>query len=355
MMGEYKTASLLQASENVKRTMEILSDALMEDTGDSGSMIMGSVVHGESARTSGDASKTSDKTKRSSLRHRTSLNSSLFKDAYGKEEKPVIENDAVKPETKTEVASEPYKKAYKRRESTPKHGSEISYAQMKKNSTEKKNRRAAEAIACGDAPKELCSVEKWREFSMTPQKESDIENMLINEPNNICMTYVCRYSRLSEEFIERLIALTSGVICGVTTEEQIKNLQDAMIEYMLSDDEDFEGRAVDITMCNKQTDWEVKTVSVKPEDVRDKLDWKYISIYQKLSEDFVFRWLKYLDTRLVLNNQKLSSRTIESLKQLLKFEVEKRKQELEEAAKDDIIASYMVDRATEDGYDDIED
>lgn len=78
-------------------------------------------------------------------------------------------------------------------------------------------------------------VHDWLSFSMNPQTEEDIRNRIKKEIENkdyckyICLSYVCRYSILSEAFIEELLTLT------------------------------------------------------------DRVDWQYICQYQKLSEDFIER------------------------------------------------------------------
>lgn len=240
----------------------------------------------------------------------------------------------------------------KRESSKHREDGYISMADAKKADKEQQTRKEVEAITCGFAPRVSCETSKWASFSMRENTEADIEYMIIHEPNNICISYVCRYSKLSEAFIERMIALTTGVVCGVTTEDNIKELQAAMIDYMLSDDPDYKGRIVNMTVCNKLTDWDVKDIDVEVSSLKDKIDWQYISVYQKLSEEFILKWLNYLDHRLLLNNQVLSDKVKARLTAIVREDAERKRKQLERAAKDDIIASYIMDSVPEQQEDD---
>ena len=68
---------------------------------------------------------------------------------------------------------------------------------------------------------------KWVTWSMTPHSENEIREAVFNTPELICWSYVCRYSPLSEAFIEEALVLSTGLFDGVSGEtysEQNKKL-----------------------------------------------------------------------------------------------------------------------------------
>jgi hypothetical protein len=64
-------------------------------------------------------------------------------------------------------------------------------------------------------------VEDWANFSLTPQTEDAIRERILHDnktgQNTICITYICEYSKLSEEFIEELCELTKYKVHIVNT------------------------------------------------------------------------------------------------------------------------------------------
>ena len=58
---------------------------------------------------------------------------------------------------------------------------------------------------------ELLAVEQWKEFSMKNQREDVIRDQILSDINSVCISYICRFSRLSEEFIDELIGLSTGL------------------------------------------------------------------------------------------------------------------------------------------------
>lgn len=194
------------------------------------------------------------------------------------------------------------------------------------------------------------NIEGWLNFSMNQQLEKDIEQYAIYRPYDICISYVCRYSQMTEKFIERLIALSVDVVCRYTTEEEIEALQQAMIEKITSKNPNKFHKTVTLTTCNKQSGFKPFTADFDVNKLQDRIDWTYISVYQILSDEFVLKYLNVLKPDLILNNQRLSDETVVKIKKILRARIDE-KQKL----KGDINAPYSDELGTFNLFDDLDD
>lgn len=120
----------------------------------------------------------------------------------------------------------------------------------------------------------------WLNFSMHPQTEDAIRDRIMKEIEEedaskyVCISYVCRYSKLSEEFIEELDSLTSQ-----------------MRKYtVFSKDKVPEG----------ESQWQLVNRN------SSRLDWRNICQYQKLSEDFIERHKNDVLWPIIFSHQDLS-------------------------------------------------
>ncbi len=120
----------------------------------------------------------------------------------------------------------------------------------------------------------------WLNFSMHPQTEDAIRDRIMREIEEedaskyVCISYVCRYSKLSEEFIEELDSLTSQ-----------------MRKYtVFSKDKVPEG----------ESQWQLVNRN------SSRLDWRNICQYQKLSEDFIERHKNDVLWPIIFSHQDLS-------------------------------------------------
>lgn len=160
------------------------------------------------------------------------------------------------------------------------------------------------------------SIRDWLNFSTSPQEEELIEQMAIKDIDSLCYSFICRYSKLSENFIERLLALTTGVLNEKSTEEEISKLTDLMVKVKTSEDKSYNP---EITLISKVTlvkdkakkkspdNMEVRyeSRSYKVRNLPDRLDWVYISRFQQLSNNFLKKYAKYLSYRDLLANESL--------------------------------------------------
>lgn len=132
------------------------------------------------------------------------------------------------------------------------------------------------------------AVEEWMTWSMTPHTEEEIEERLRRAPDSCCVSYICRYSNLSEPFIERMMALTTGLIDENTSEEEIKRIQEIVMEKLSTPAKELKHRTPKYYIF-KIGGNEVAKTDI---DINDRLDWFYISKFQILSPNFI---MKYID------------------------------------------------------------
>lgn len=135
-------------------------------------------------------------------------------------------------------------------------------------------------------------VNKWLVFSLNPRTEQEIIKAFMEDRNELCISYICKYSKLSEAFIETL---------GVLSTEKITHYNEddvnALIDCMYGDKKDA------ILYCQS----EIPKIYHKSQ-LHDKLDWFYISRYQKLSEKFILRHAKSVDWKAIYKFQDISDK-----------------------------------------------
>ena len=139
------------------------------------------------------------------------------------------------------------------------------------------------------------TVEDWFTFSTTPQSEEDIKTRVIHDKetktNTCCISYICRYSKLSEEFIEWLDLYTLAKRKNPNSTQPV---------------------------------------------LKSKVDWDHICIYQTLSEEFIEKHSKDVNWKLIFYCQNISEEfKSKHLKDLRK--AQETEDEFDEFIKDDIL------------------
>ena len=137
---------------------------------------------------------------------------------------------------------------------------------------------------------------EWVTWSMTPHSEDEIREAVFNTPELICWTYVCRFSVLSEDFIEELIVLSTGLFDGeskdVYTEENINLIKDILFIEPTSERKDRQ-KKIASNVSWRLTDTTIAEKIIKyPAPVRSKVDWWQIAAYQDLSREFKIKYKK---------------------------------------------------------------
>ena len=119
------------------------------------------------------------------------------------------------------------------------------------------------------------NVKDWVNFSTKPEKLEDIAfRVIIFEKFGIslcCLNYICQYSHLPEDFIDDIIFITSGQF-------SFNKWDDVHVHAIVKsiEDNDFKNENL------------LKLFSgYNGHKLNDRLDWREISRYQKLSSEFI--------------------------------------------------------------------
>ena len=137
-------------------------------------------------------------------------------------------------------------------------------------------------------------LEDWLDFSLYPQSELEIRKRAVNDAmyktHSLCYSYVCRFSKLSEEFIEDLMFITSPFYEIDYDNKENRNFVVDLIDLDVSTRSQLEkaiaklskSRSIDSGFLNKfHGNRKVKNVA------SDRLDWFYLYKFQNLAEPFI--------------------------------------------------------------------
>lgn len=162
----------------------------------------------------------------------------------------------------------------------------------------------------------------WKKWSCASHTEEELEEMLRRAPDAVCISFICRNSQLSGEFIERMMALTCPLVCKETPEEDLEEVKKILIEKNMSPSgnecstdqiEIYSDKRTFLTrdgtskarIGSSTGNAELGRYSYNTAGLVDRLDWYYISMFQKLSEDFIRKYIFRLNLRQLLGYQKM--------------------------------------------------
>lgn len=167
------------------------------------------------------------------------------------------------------------------------------------------NRAALETKFLSERAKKarrISGVHDWLEFSTNPQTEFDIKDRILDNIDSVCVTYICRYSKLNSEFIEELMVLSTGLFNHRSYTEKNQKLVKEILDIsyknlsptgtFVKTDKYVNQEVLDqINELESQLDY---IVIPKTTVIRDRIDWYYILKYQK---DNIDPWFieKYKD------------------------------------------------------------
>lgn len=134
----------------------------------------------------------------------------------------------------------------------------------------------------------------WKKWSCASHTEEELEEMLRRAPDAVCISFICRNSQLSGEFIEKNMS-PSGNECST---DQIEIYSDK--RTFLTRDGTSKAR-----IGSSTGNAELGRYSYDTAGLVDRLDWYYISMFQKLSEDFIRKYIFRLNLRQLLGYQKM--------------------------------------------------
>lgn len=153
--------------------------------------------------------------------------------------------------------------------------------------------------------KEKDSVQRWVEWSMTPHTPEEIREKILTNPDEVCFTFLCRYSKMPVEFIEELFVLSSLWLNKSNYELHYEDIKKFMFaKYEVGENND----NIDVVtikcteekwdkLKNKYSSYDkipLITKILQKTDVNEKIDWLYITTYQSLTKEFVLKFEKYV-------------------------------------------------------------
>lgn len=157
-------------------------------------------------------------------------------------------------------------------------------------------------------------VKSWSEFSMNEQSEASIRNrILLKGVDSVCVSYICRYSRLSESFINELRVLSTGLLKpDEYYSRNLKVISDALDKRSeLKSDNPYKKLDGDklgkIELLYEEVDGTCYTIERAVSGIRDSLDWVYLSQYQILSEEFILKHAKEVHWGFIFKSQNVST------------------------------------------------
>lgn len=128
---------------------------------------------------------------------------------------------------------------------------------------------------------------KWVTWSMEPHTEDEIRNAYLYTPELICTSYLCRYSKMSEKFIEEeLIILSTGVF-SYNPDYYTKRNREFVKEILFIEPTSARPEVVN-SYKKKRVSKEFLSYLKEnhKQNIRSKVDWWQIANYQVLSDEF---------------------------------------------------------------------
>lgn len=156
-------------------------------------------------------------------------------------------------------------------------------------------------------------VHEWINWSLTKHTEDEIREKCLTDFNNVCFTFVCNTSKMSEEFIEELMVLSTGILTKENYADIYDKLHTTVLENAGVIPRKSERWYIDIheTALGYDSD---KSKTISSTTILDRMDWAGISKNQKLSEDFIRKFSELLSWKEIRASQSLSKEFIEEFK-----------------------------------------
>lgn len=162
-------------------------------------------------------------------------------------------------------------------------------------------------------------VKAWKEFSMTPQTEEAIKKKLLTDPNSVCVSFICRYSKLSQKFIDDLFVLTTGLVSEETYEMDYDTIRKVILnKYLPKKQREKFGHVMLHKVAVVNGIKQIIEYPVNSESINDRVDFVYLVNHQQLSEEFLHYFLNQLNISMVMHRQKLTPAFRQELYELYK-------------------------------------
>lgn len=135
---------------------------------------------------------------------------------------------------------------------------------------------------------------EWANWSTAIHTEEEIREKCLTDYNNVCFTYLCNKSPVSEDFILEFAVLSMGILDKDNYKANIKKLKRMMGKHLgLEEYKGVRSKCILIPaeFYNGYTGEEI-TLSV--DNMFDKLDWVGLSQNSKFSEEFLYKFSQYI-------------------------------------------------------------
>lgn len=132
-------------------------------------------------------------------------------------------------------------------------------------------------------------VNEWASFSLVPHTNDEIREQVLRTEGNVCWSYICVKSKLSEDFILELAAISTGFVREKTYDEDLALVEEElMYKYKISnhpaDSSKIENLILKVRK-NPKPDGDLMR-KWRQYEINDRLDWKAIFEKPNLSEKF---------------------------------------------------------------------
>ena len=155
---------------------------------------------------------------------------------------------------------------------------------------------------------DTCSIKEWTEFGLKNHTEEEIRDKVITDFNNVCFTFVCEYSKMSEEFIEELMVLSTGAFSNNKFDKKLYDKVKKALMYNLGI---IKTTRLNLNETVEDYAEEGKTRTIKLGDLEDRLDWDTLVFNQTLSFNFINKYINTIDIKKVIQSKNNTSEFME--------------------------------------------
>lgn len=165
---------------------------------------------------------------------------------------------------------------------------------------------------------ETFDIGDWASWSLKPHTTEEIRQRLISRPiEDTCISYICMKSQLEEDFFEEFMALSTGMFhetgnveLALTqpleyNKENLAIVMHACQRYNMDTD-----AYVELARSYSKTQDYAAREHYKRTGYADRIDWRYICMYQSFSIAF---WSKYMNKLKLYSTGAYTQKVRESL------------------------------------------
>ena len=140
-------------------------------------------------------------------------------------------------------------------------------------------------------------VHELIEFSSTPHSEEELRLAFLNN-KDVCVSYICRHSPMSEDFIIEFTGLTTGLFNHGNYDKKAAMAIGELMMMSVGDREDIiklisqynRAKITKEELPELFRDLEEEHLRLIDINIRDRVDWLYIARYQNISKEFAEKY-----------------------------------------------------------------